>query len=53
MPVYVEWKWKERAKKLYGRKTDFKIAPHIADILVLSGIAKSVCHALQLRRRNV
>ena len=48
-----EWKLQEHAKKLYGRKTDFKIAPHIADILVLSGIAKSVCRALQLRRRKV
>jgi len=52
-PSRTEWKLQEHAKKLYGRKTDFKIAPHIADILVLSGIAKSVCSTLQLHRRKV
>jgi hypothetical protein len=49
----IEWKVQEHAKKLYGRKTDFKIAPHIADILVLSGIAKSLCRAPELSRRKV
>ena len=39
-PSTIEWKLQEQAKKLYGRKTDFKTAPHIADILVLSRIAK-------------
>ncbi len=36
----IEWKIQEHAKKLYGRKTDLKSTPHIADILVLSGIAE-------------
>lgn len=39
-PSTIEWKLQEHAKKLYGRKTDFKTAPHIGDILVLSGMAK-------------
>jgi len=39
-PSTIEWKLQEHAKKLYGRKTDFKTAPHISDILVLCGIAE-------------
>ena len=39
-PSTIEWKLQEHAKKLYGRKTDYKTAPHIGDILVLSGMAK-------------
>lgn len=39
-PSTIEWKLQEHAKKLYGRKTDYKTAPHICDILVQSGIAK-------------
>ena len=36
----IEWKLQEQAKKRYGRKSDSKTAPHIADILVLHGIAE-------------
>ena len=39
-PSTIEWKLQEHAKKLYGRKADYKTAPHIGDILVLSGVAK-------------
>lgn len=31
---------KETAKRTYGRKTDTKTAPHIVDLLVMSGIAE-------------
>ena len=39
-PSTIEWKLQEHAKKIYGRETDFKTAPHVCDILVLAGMAK-------------
>ncbi len=40
---------KEIAKAKYGRKKDTKTAPHIADLLVLAGIAKLVIMQYRLR----
>ncbi len=39
-PSTLEYALQEYAKKHYSRKADTKTAPHICDILVLSGIAQ-------------
>ena len=39
-PSTLEYALQEHAKKRYGRKADTKTAPHVCDILVLSGVAE-------------
>lgn len=39
-PSTLEYALQDYGKESYGRKADTKTAPHICDILVLSGIAK-------------